>query len=52
MDRIKEPSTWGGLSGTLASAAPFAGPFQAHVAFAAGFCGLIAIFLREIGAKK
>lgn len=57
MKRLKEPSTWAGLSGALAAVAtmPLPETAKAWIAGAAGVCGAVAMYLREAanaGADK
>lgn len=50
MDRIKEPSTWAGISATLATVAPFLS-FKPELSWLASglaaFAGGLAVWIRE-----
>lgn len=54
MDRIKEPSTWAGISATLATVAPFL-MFKPELSWVASgiaaFAGGLAVWIKERPAK-
>ena len=50
--RAKEPSTWAGLAGILAGVATVYPPAAHALTTAAGFCGALAMGLKEQNGNK
>ena len=52
INRLKEPSTYAGLSGAAIALGFTAGEFQDWVNVIAGFFGFLAIIVKEVGSEE